>query len=390
LKPKHFRAVLPALLLAGIPALMPAVLAAATAPHWQEIPQHGDVPPAIWEAGISFSLASGAQDTVYRFGGDNDTTLVNDFYSLDLKTFTWANLGSPQTPAARANPQLIPGPCVNCVSLVGGRGEFRSIGQMFPEMQTYHIKTGRWVKVSPADLGTRFAVHRAAGQVVEVADARHPRTKTLYLFGGVGNTDPRFTTTPTGLHNDIAVYDPATGWRVVKTSGVKPSPRAWTAGGYDPVTHSLLVFGGCRLGPDQGPDTPGSELFGPTNYSNDLWSLNLDTFTWTQLHPQGPLPLPGDNAAAFFDTSHGWLVIFGGEHFDSVTNDLWVYSVAENRWTEMNFAPGDPVPPGRVGAVSFVRETPDAYELYLNGGTTSENGEDTLLDDLWKLTWPKN
>ena len=227
-----------------------------------------------------------------------------------------------------------------------------------------------------------------------MTDARHPRTKTLYVFGGVGNTESRFPTTPTGLHNDIAVYnpntDPATGWRVVKTSGVKPAPRAWTAGGYDPVTHSLLVFGGYRLGPDQGPDTPGSELFGPTNYTNDLWSLNLDTFTWTQLHPQGPLPSPRDNVAAFFDTAHGWLVAFGGEQSDSVKNDLWYYTPSQNRWTQVAVAPADPVPPGRTGAVSFVRETEDAFELYLNGGTTSENGEDVLLDDLWKLTWPKD
>ncbi len=347
--------------------LVPAVLTAATAPRWQAIAQHGDVPPPLWEAGISFSLASGEQDTVYRFGGENDEGLVDDFYALDLKTFTWKNLGSPQTPAARANAQLIPGPCVNCVSLVGGRGDFRT-GVMFPEMQTYRVKTGRWVRASRAELGERFAVKRAAALIVEVPDARHPRTKkTIYAFGGVGNTVPGFPTTPTGLHNDIAIYDPNTGpdtgWHVVKTSGVKPAPRAWMAGGYDPVTHSLLVFGGYRLGPDQGPDTPGSELFGPTNFANDLWSLDLDTFTWTELHPQGPIPSPRDNAAAFFDTAHGWLVAFGGQHFDSVTNDLWVYSVAENRWTEVGFAPGDPVPPGRVGAVSFLRETPDAYAL---------------------------
>lgn len=42
---------------------------AATPPHWQEIEQHGDVPPPLYEAGISFSLASGAQDAVYSAPG---------------------------------------------------------------------------------------------------------------------------------------------------------------------------------------------------------------------------------------------------------------------------------------------------------------------------------
>ncbi len=372
------------LILLGAPAA-----GAATPPHWQEIEQHGDVPPPLYEAGISFSLASGAQDAVYRFGGDNDEALVNDFYSLDLNTFTWKNLGSPAAPAGRANTLLIPGPCINCVSIVGGRGEFRT-GVMFPEMQTYHTKTGRWVRASAAEVGQRFAVKRAAALVVEVPDRRHPRTKTTYAFGGVGNTNPRFPTTPTGLHNDLAVYDAATGWSVVRTSGSKPAPRAWMTGGFDPATRSLLVFGGYRLGPDQGPDTPGSDLFGPTNYTNDLWSLNLDSFTWTQLHPEGPVPSPRDNVAAFFDTTHGWLVLFGGSEFDRAVNDLWYYSVADNRWTQVEPATGDPVPPGRIGAVSFLRETSDTYELYLHSGITSEDEDGVLLNDLWKLTWPKD
>jgi hypothetical protein len=358
-------------LFAFLALLPPAALTAARAPSWQAVPQHGDVPPPLYEAGISFSRAGDEADTVYRFGGVRETAgsefLANDFYSLNLATFTWKNLGSPQTPAARANALMIPGPCAHCVSVVGGRGEFRT-GVMFPEMQTYHVKTGRWEKVPPDELGTPFAVQRAAALVVAVPE-RHGKRKTFYAFGGVGNTQPRFPTTPTGLHNDIAVYDPDSGWRIVETSGVKPAPRAWTTGGYDPATHSLLVFGGYRLGPDQGPDTPGSELFGPTNYTNDLWSLDLDTFTWTELHPVGPLPSPRDNVAGFFDTAHGWLVAFWGEQFDTVKNDLWYYSRAQNRWTQVAFAPTAAVPPGRTGGVSFLRETEDDFELYLQAPT---------------------
>jgi hypothetical protein len=379
--------------------LVPAVLAASPAPHWQAVQQHGDIPSALYEAGISYSLSHGEQDTLYRFGGDNDVTLVNDFYALDLKTFTWKNLGSTQAPAGRANTLLIPGPCVDCVSIVGGRGEFRT-GVMFPEMQTYHVKTGLWVKVPPDKLGDPFAVQRAAALVVAVPAERHDRKgkereqdrTTFYAFGGVGNTMPRFPTTPTGLRNDLAVYDPKDpnrGRHLVATFGEKPAPRAWMTGAYDPDTHSLLVFGGYRLGPDQGPDTPGSELFGPTNYTNDLWSLNLDTFTWTELHPQGLVPSPRDNASSFFDTSRGRLVMFGGEQFDTVKNDLWYYSVAGNRWTQVSFPPNAPVPPGRSGAVSFVRETEDAFELDLHSGITDASDTGVLLNDLWKLTWPK-
>jgi hypothetical protein len=370
-----------------------AALAATPAPRWQPIAQHGDVPPPLYEAGASFSRAILAGDTVYRFGGTREDAeedvLVNDFYSLDLATLTWKNLGGANTPAARANTLLIPGPCVFCVSIVGGRGEFDS-GVMFPEMQTWHVLTGRWSRVPAGELGSAFAVTRAAALVVPVPDARLPGRTTFYAFGGVGSTAPGFPTQPGELRNDVAVYNPDNGWHIVKTFGEKPAPRAWTTGGYDPATRSLLVFGGYRLGPDQGPDTPGSEVFGPTNFENDLWSLSLDTFTWTELHPEGPLPTPRDNVTAFFDTAHGWLVTFGGENSDRVKNDLWYYSRAANRWTQVPFATTAPVPPGRVGGVSFVRETGDAFELYLHSGITNLFGTGVLLNDLWKLTWPKH
>ena len=149
-------------------ALLPAALAASPAPRWQAVPQHGDVPSALFDAAISYSLAHGNHDTLYRFGGDNDGTLVNDFFALDLRTFTWTNVGTAQTPAARADTLMIPGPCVDCVSLVGGRGAFRS-GVMFPEMQTYNARTRAWVKVpasAPSDLpfGFKFTVDDGSGE----------------------------------------------------------------------------------------------------------------------------------------------------------------------------------------------------------------------------------
>lgn len=372
----------------------PAEAAGADAPYWEPIQQHGDVPAPIWEAGVSFARMTGDPDVVFRFGGQRgifpDDPVLDDFYALDLATATWTNLGSPATPAARADTMMIPGPCGNCVSIAGGRGRFRTGSDlMFPQMWTYHVNSRRWAAVAPEDLGDPFAVRRSSALVVTVPEAGHPQKKTFYAFGGVGNTLPRFVTTPGGVRNDVAVYDKHSGWSLVTTYGEAPAPRAWPTGGYDPAGNSLLIFGGYRLGPDQGPETPPGELFGPTNYDNDLWSLSLDTFTWTRLEPEGPLPSPRDNVPAFFDTSRGGLVIFGGQSFDALNSDLWLYSLAENRWTEVALAPTSPLPPARVGAVYFVRETATAFELYLHSGATSDGGASVFLGDLWKLTWPK-
>jgi Galactose oxidase, central domain len=389
--PRGTRMLPACLALGALLAAAAEVPAAPPAPVWQEIIQHGDIPPPLWEAGATF--AKGGGDILYRFGGASGVFPadfpVDDFYALDLATATWTNLASPTTPAARSNPLLIPGRCHLCVSLVGGRGQFDT-GLMFREMSTYDPRTGSWTRVeTPADLGDRTAIRRAAALVTAVRDPAHPRRITYYAFGGVGSTVARFPTVPGGLRKDLAAWDLKTGWRIVPTFGEKPVPRAWTTGAYVPATHSLLVFGGYRLGADQGPDTPGGELFGPSNFENDLWSLSLHSFTWRKLQPQGPVPTPRDNVASFFDTSRSLLVAFGGQGFDRVTHDLWTYSLAENRWTRVTLPPGAPVPPGRVGGVSFVRETPDAFELYLHAGVTSESGNAVLLNDLWKLTWPK-
>ena len=388
------KAVLPVGLLALV-LLFAATAGASEDPYWEPVAQQGDVPPPLWEAGASFARSVSDPNVVYRFGGQigvfPDDPAVDDFYALDLETATWTDLASPDTPAPRADTLLIPGPCGNCVSIVGGRGPFRTGSDiMFPEMWTYHVNSGQWQEVQPQLLGDPFAVRRSSAPVIAVPEANPPQGQTLYAFGGVGNTLSGFPTTPTGLRNDVIVYDKSSGWSQVATFGDEPAPRGWSSGAYDPASHSLLIFGGYRLGPDQGPDTPPFELFGPTNFEDDLWALDLDTFTWTELDPEGPLPAPRDNARGFFDTSRGGWVLFGGQAFDGPLNDLWFYSAVENQWYEVALAPGSPVPPGRVGSVHFVRETATAFELYIHSGSTSDGGASMFLDDLWKLTWPKD
>ena len=361
---------------------------------WQSVQQQGDVPPPIWEAGASFARNTNSH-VVYRFGGQvgqfpNDPVL-NDFYALDLDTFTWTQLDATHGPAPRADVLLMPGPCGQCVSVFAGRGRFRTgSDHMFPDMWTYQVQSKKWKQVDPQDLGDDpFALHRSSAPVITVPSPTPPHKPTYYVFGGVGNTLPSFPTTPTGLRNDVIVHSKQEGWSTLSTFGDHPAPRAWASAEYDPIHHAILVFGGYRLGPDQGPNTPPFELFGPTNYENDLWSLDLESLVWTELEPAGTLPSPRDNGRGFFDTSRGGWVLFGGQEFDGPVNDLWFYSVTDNEWSEITLAPGSPIPPARVGAVHFLRETATTYELFIHSGATSDGGPGLFLNDLWKLVWPK-
>ncbi len=242
-------------------SFMGADLQRCASPRWEPVQQRGDIPPALWEASVSFARTDGERQVVYRFGGQrgnfpNDPT-VNDFHAFDVSTATWTNLTTLETPAARAETLMIPGPCNLCVSIVGGRGRFRTGSDlMFPEMWTYDTPSRRWQGVPAEALGDAFSVRRSSALVVEVPEAGHPEKTVFYAFGGVGNTLSRFATTSTGLRNDVAVYGQDMGWRLAPTAGERPVPRAWVAGGYDPNSRSLLVFGGYRLGADQGPRHP--------------------------------------------------------------------------------------------------------------------------------------
>ncbi|WXH27436.1 hypothetical protein WA016_01359 [Myxococcus stipitatus] len=168
-------------------------------------------------------------------------------HAFDIATATWRKRALPLSPAARAESLMIPGPCDGCVSITGG------VDRPRPEPAL-----GAGLLREPGR-----PVRHSSALVVEEPRVGQPGKKTCFAFGGVGHTLPRFATTSTGLRNDVAVHDEGTGWRLFTTAGEKPAPRAWAPGGYGPDSHSLLVFGGERLGASKRSPGPGSSQRAP-------------------------------------------------------------------------------------------------------------------------------
>jgi N-acetylneuraminic acid mutarotase len=75
---------------------------------------------------------------------------------------------------------------------------------------------------------------------------------------------------------------------------------------------------------------------------NDLWKFSLHEMKWEKLKPKGFLPSTRYVHASAMMDSH--MVVFGGEHFlkdqsvkkDHKLNDVWVYSIRDNRWTQLS------------------------------------------------------
>ncbi|KAK2942909.1 hypothetical protein BLNAU_22168 [Blattamonas nauphoetae] len=88
---------------------------------------------------------------------------------------------------------------------------------------------------------------------------------------------------------------------------------------------SLFMFGG------HGMDSNGEE-----NRLNDLWQFSIERNRWTKLVPLSE-DMPAGVKGAAMILLHQQLHVFGGRFSDeSVSNELWVFSLVESKWTHLN------------------------------------------------------
>ncbi|KAJ1970174.1 hypothetical protein IWQ62_000143 [Dispira parvispora] len=131
-----------------------------------------------------------------------------------------------------------------------------------------------------------------------------------------------FGLTGVGSTNEVALFDLRTvkqggaKWEMIQISpdsGPQPPKRAYHSSCI--VDHQLYIFGGFD----------GSQFF------DDLWVLDLQRRTWTQLQPQGASPLARARHSAFAIDGH--IVLFGGHTAgNQVCRDMCSYSIKDNKW----------------------------------------------------------
>jgi hypothetical protein len=125
----------------------------------------------------------------------------------------------------------------------------------------------------------------------------------MVVFGGGG---------PGGNVNDVWVLFDANGignpvWQPLTPVGTAPSPRVEMAGGYDPASNRLIVFGG----------HDGA-------YRNDLWILSNANGVggsprWEPISPLGSPPPPRHLHGAAYDPESNRLIVYG-----LVDSDVWI------------------------------------------------------------------
>jgi len=191
---------------------------------------------------------------------------------------------------------------------------------------------------------------------------------------------------------EIIFYDPFTCKVLVKQStGQFPPSNSGTCGVV--VGDYLYVYGG-YFGD---PDVEGS--------SNNIYQLNLQTYVWVKLEPEGNKPLHRDkllgweydNKIYFFggfgtppmdggqshefvhDRSHNWYMGRGWN------NELVAYDIRSNRWERPETKGSKPSP--RAALAGFQSQS----RVYVFGGRLlEERMNDLYILDLKTMTWSDN
>jgi PKD repeat protein len=195
------------------------------------------------------------------------------------------------------------------------------------------------------------------------AFAYSPLHQAAVLFGGL-------------TYNDTWALDAQTkAWVPLLPDGGPGQPfrRAQVTNSmvYDSVNDAFVLFGGrcAEIGGCAGIANGGS--------LGDTWIYRLSTNAWTRMTPAASPP-PRQQHTMTFDSSNGVVVLFGGNTGGAgFLNDVWVYDVAANAWTQVTTGTGP-----EVRSIHAMVYDPGAGEHIVYGGNRT-NG--TTLGDVWSL-----
>ncbi|MBK7780950.1 MAG: hypothetical protein IPJ58_09325 [Ardenticatenia bacterium] len=161
-------------------------------------------------------------------------------------------------------------------------------------------------------------------------------------------------------------------WDLIRPAGNLPPGLRWAAQAHDPLLNRLIFFGGL--------DTSGSQ-------AGDLYTLFLNTDTFSFLRPRGTLPAKRERAVMAYDTAGDRAVLFGGYNGSVYLDDTWFLELSDPfrgpEWKKLPFAASKPAP--RLGAsMVHLPAAAGAGRMILFGGWDGVNR--SAYQDVWALS----
>jgi len=200
-----------------------------------------------------------------------------------------------------------------------------------------------WSSASDIDGSTQLsAVSCVSSSFCIALDA----TKNYLLYSPVADYD-----------QDTWLYTASSDTWTLQSPSTKPTARTGASMAYDSATGQIVLFGGVN----------------GSTYDSDTWLYTPANDTWTQESPSTH-PAARSGASMAYDGASGQIVLFGGVNGSTYDSDTWLYTPANDTWTQES--PSGP-PSARAGAAAGYATAADQVVLF--GGV---NGS-TYDDDTW-------
>ncbi|MEP7028910.1 MAG: hypothetical protein ABI960_09975, partial [Candidatus Eisenbacteria bacterium] len=322
---------------------------------WSRLAAGGEVPQDIEHACVAFDPA---RRRLVLHGGRRPSGLSpgfvsNQTWALDLAGApAWRRLAPAfETPAPGYGRATAWDPAGSALYVFGGASARAGDLAFSNELWRADLRAPeRWSRLVPAGAAPPGR-HETVG-------AYDPRARRVVIFGGWSADSPGGVPR---YYDDTwsGTVDSPYVWTRLPGSGegaAAPAPRCGHAGIYDPLRHSLIVFGGARADSELG----------------DVWELPLAAGgIWRKLEPEGEGPGGRFGASAVYDGAHDRMVIFGGSAGGRSQSDVWALGLGVTpRWRRLD--PEGPGPGGRTfGGAAY--DGARARMLVLGGYDVEDN-----------------
>jgi hypothetical protein len=379
---RHQLLALPLLLACGNTTNTDSALDLACDDIGLDIPDGRGESAGVWDAARQRLVFFGGNEAVPVNCAPGATDFTGQTWSYKAACEAFVKLQADGAPSKRG--RHIAALDANRERMIVHGGRFRDGDSgdytLYGDTWAFDFKTDTWAKLKGPGSGPSERGNHS-GIIVD---------DTLWVFGGNDSANGAVF----APMNDLWAFDLTTEKWTETTTTNPPPPRLYQAMAAD--ADHLYIYGG------------GDEnaLFG-TGFYGDLWSLDLGTLKWTELHPGGAgAPLGRIWGALAHDAANERLVMFSGHDEGALgnTNELWTFNLGNDSWKQQSagdqfsapangqcdfpadFTTIDDSAPERRDA-SVNAPTGDGQLVIFGGKTDCGNSNDVWSLDLDNLAW---
>ncbi len=307
--------------------------------QWSKINTTGNVPHLKNHSAIYLP----ASNSMIVFGGRNAAGVpVNQMWKLDLGTNGWSQITPANTPPTARYTQNAHYDSVNNRMIIwSGQGAAQSL---FNDVWSYSFASNQWTQLWP-DGNTAGVPMKRYG----TASVFDPVNRDFVTFAGFTNTG-RFEDTWTFNIDNMT-------WQE-RTNNPHPPKRCLHAAVFARDQRKMVMYAGQH----------------DTGYHDDIWTLNIDNYTWQNVTPQFRPSARFWNSTVY--TGNGNIIIFGGLN-SQAQNDLWKFSMNNNQWEQISQTGN--IPGRRWGHSGIYIPSQDRMIIFGGEG-------DSLYTDTWQYS----